>query len=84
MRGAKVYVIGTCDTKGDELRFADDPPLADPDTRTWIKSRVIPDRSAAPAAAPAMFSSDGPVGGEGFEEARAEAQTLVRQRKLAD
>jgi uncharacterized protein (UPF0261 family) len=22
MRGAKVYVIGTCDTKGDELRFA--------------------------------------------------------------
>jgi type VI secretion system protein VasJ len=68
-----------------ELRFANDQPLAAPETRAWIRDRVL-GAGGEEAAAPAQPAGAPAVerGGEGFEKARAEAWKLARERKLAD
>ncbi len=71
-----------------DLRFQNDQPLANPATREWIRQRVLAasaggDAGAAPSYAPASAASAG-AGSAHFEEAKAAAWKLARQRKLAE
>jgi type VI secretion system protein VasJ len=62
-----------------DLRFADDVPLADDDTREWLQAEVAAEPEAAPAAAP------GPAAGDGrLAETAAEAAALARAGRLED
>lgn len=65
-----------------ELRFANDQPVANAETREWLANRVA---SLAGAAAPAPAAAPG-AGGEDdtFETVRAEARGLAREKKLAE
>jgi type VI secretion system protein VasJ len=67
-----------------DLRFSNDQPVANPETREWITKVVL----AAPAGGDgASGSSAKPAEGEDadtFETVRAEARALAREKKLAE
>jgi type VI secretion system protein VasJ len=65
-----------------DLRFANDQPLASPETKAWIRDAVLAGGGDGGAAAPARA----PAGGadDPLEAVRAEALQLARQKKLPE
>jgi type VI secretion system protein VasJ len=69
------------------LKFANDAPIASPETRAWIEERVLASGAAggAASAAPARPTTDGAgEANEAVEAARTEAWQLARAKKLTD
>jgi type VI secretion system protein VasJ len=64
-----------------ELRFANDMPLANAETKAWIAARVLGGGGGAPA--PAAAAGAAPADDE-LTEARQKARALVREKKLAE
>lgn len=65
-----------------ELRFANDQPLASPETRTWIQNVVMAGTGGGGAAPSSRASEAGAA--DPFETLRAEALQLARQKKLPE
>ncbi|MFH1143576.1 MAG: type VI secretion system protein TssA [Candidatus Eisenbacteria bacterium] len=69
----------------DQLRFADGAPLADPQTKAWIREHVLaqeggPEARTAAPAAPAQAADET----EGWDETVEKAHALARRKQLAD
>ena len=63
-----------------QMRFANDQPLASPETQTWIRDVVMAGSgAAAPAAAAPTEAGDDP-----FQAVRDEALQISRQKKLPE
>jgi type VI secretion system protein VasJ len=67
-----------------ELRFANDVPLANAETRAWIAERVLKQDGAAGPPAVRSAAAAEPATDEAFEKTRAEAWALARQKQLAE
>lgn len=65
-----------------DLRFSNDMPLASPETKTWIATKVMA-ASADAAPAPASSAGEGDAENE-FAETLPKARGLAREKKLGE
>jgi type VI secretion system protein VasJ len=72
-----------------DLRFANDVPLARPETRAWIRERVLAGGPTGDASRPmdargAAAAAAAATAGDSFASARAEAWQLIGAKKLVE